>query len=113
MDKSYTIIEHGFAMALENGEIPLDGLRVHICFYNDECFALDYYGELSMDLTTETLDWFLANECLDWNKDLTTKFTEVWYETSSGKNIEIKRKETIYSDELIRVFAGLKGAVLL
>ena len=107
MDKRFDIIEHGFAVALEKGELPSNGLCVHVCFYNDDCFALDYYGELSMNLTDEMLSWFLANESLDGNTDLTSRFIEVWYDTSTGELVEIKRRETTYSDKLIREFTGL------
>ena len=108
MEKIFTIIDHGFSVEEEMRE----GLRIHVCYYDDKHYARDFYGELSTDLTNEMLGWFLANEELDYDEDLTTKFTEVWYDTSAGELVEMKREETTYSDELIREFAGLQRAIL-
>lgn len=107
MDKDFSFFDHGFSVEDEVRE----GLRIHVCYYDDTHYARDFYGELSMDLTSEMLDWFLANEELDADEDLTTKFTEVWYDTSAGELVEIRRKETTYSDELIREYAGLISAI--
>lgn len=107
MDKKVSFHDYGFAVALEQGKIKVDGLPIHICFFNDECFAIDHYGELSMNLTDEMLEWYLANKCSDAGareKDQTITFTEVWYDTTAGVLSEIKRRETTYSDRLIREF---------
>lgn len=95
--------DHGFNVALKKGEIHLeDEFRIHICFYNDECYAREYDGELCKDLTNEMFDWYLANRCDDAGEDRTIKFTEVWYDVIAGELIEIKRKETTYSDDYFR-----------
>jgi hypothetical protein len=62
---------------------------------------------LSYDLTEEMLEWFLANKAKEIDEDHSVKFTEVWYEATAGEWVEIKRKETTYSDKLIRFFMGL------
>jgi len=101
--KDYIIEDHGFDLAME----PREGLRIHVCYYNEECFARDFSGMLSKDLTEEMLEWFLANRAIEIDEDHSVKFTEVWYEATAGEWIELKRKETIYSDKLIRFFTGL------
>ena len=70
-----------------------EGLITHVCYYDDTCYAQDLNGELSMDLTAEMLDRYLAYE----NSDKAVKLIEVWYMTIHDVLVEQKRRETTYA----------------
>ena len=95
--------DHGFDLAMEQRE----GFRIHVCYYNNDCYARDLAGELSMNLTDEMLEWYLVNRAKDSDEDHSIKFTEVWYDPIDGERVEIKRRETTYSNELMRRFMRL------
>ncbi len=99
----FDIKDHGFDLAME----PREGICLHVCYFNDECYAIDFTGALSQDLTEEMLACYLADYAKETDEDHSVKFTEVWYELIAGEWVEIKRTETAYSDKLIRFFMGL------
>lgn len=101
----------GFDFLLEEGGLFREGARIHVGYCNSEFCLIEYAPKYSRNLTDDMLEMHIAHLTddkyeygVDDDKDLTTRFTEVWYDVKGGKAVEIIREETTYSDRMIRDF---------
>ena len=99
------ILDNGLKVVLEKGSMPSENTIIHVAIYNNKYYLEDkYICDYDYDLTGKYLyDYIESFRYIPEDEiDLSVNFIELWYKVINGEFIEMKRKETSYSDVYIR-----------
>lgn len=109
MDNQLKFSYYGLQEAMKNGEFPLNDDLNHVCYFNDEFYLAEFCGHYSIDLTEVLFHYYCTHkvDVENKDKDYSVKFTEIWYDNSTGELLEVQGKETTYADCLVREFSSL------